>query len=409
MATPDRSADRMIDEHAALRFVVEGTAGETGQDFYAALVEKLAHVLDTCGAWVTEYLEERRHLRALAFWLEGERLDGLEYDIRGTACETAIDETRLVHIPDKLLTLYSGVPDGGEGQASLGRRMREMGVVSYLGVPLLGDDRRILGHLAVLDRRPMPRDERMVALFEIFATRALAEMRRLRLEAELREREEKLGQLVGSAMDGIVEFDGDGNITLMNAAAEKVFGGGAAGFVGRPFGGLLVPEAREKLEGLVRRLGASRAGERFVWIAGGLTARRTDGTEFPAEATLSRYDVRRRPFHALILRNVDDRLEAERTIHRLTAETEYLREEIRTERDFGSIIGESPAIARVLRDVENVATTDASVLITGETGTGKELFARAIHEASRRRGKPLITVNCAAVPANLIEREFFGH
>ena len=399
----------MIDEHAALRFVVEGTAGETGQGFYAALVEKLAHVLDTCGAWVTEYLEERRHLRALAFWLEGERLDGLEYDIRGTACETAIDETRLVHIPDNLLTLYSGVPDGGEGQASLGRRMREMGVVSYLGVPLLGDDRKVLGHLAVLDRRPMPRSDRMQALFEIFATRALAEMRRLRLEAELREREEKLGQLVGSAMDGIVEFDGDGRITLMNAAAEKVFGGEAAGFVGRPFGGLLVPEARDKLEGLVRRLGASPPGERFVWIAGGLTGRRTDGSEFPAEATLSRYDVRRSPFHALILRNVDDRLEAERTIHRLTAETEYLREEIRTERDYGSIIGESPAIARVLRDVGSVATTDASVLITGETGTGKELFARVIHEASRRRGKPLITVNCAAVPANLIESEFFGH
>ena len=77
-------------------------------------------MLDTCGAWVTEYLEERRHLRALAFWLEGERLDGLEYDIRGTACETAIDETRLVHIPDNLLTLYSGVPDGGEGQAIAG-------------------------------------------------------------------------------------------------------------------------------------------------------------------------------------------------------------------------------------------------------------------------------------------------
>ena len=228
-----------------------------------------------------------------------------------------------------------------------------MGVVSYLGVPLLGDDRKVLGHLAVLDRRPMPRDERMVRpCSEIFATRALAEMRRLRLEAELREREEKLGQLVGSAMDGIVEFDGDGNITLMNAAAEKVFGGAAAGFVGRPFGGLLVPEARDKLEGLVRRLGASPAGERFVWIAGRAdrAPRRRHASSRPRRRCRAT-TCAGAPFHALILRNVDDRLEAERTIHRLTAETEYLREEIRTERDFGSIIGESPAIARVLRDV----------------------------------------------------------
>jgi PAS domain S-box-containing protein len=403
----DPQGPRRIEELDALRAVVEGTAAETGHAFYGALVENLARVLDTCGAWVTEYFEETQRLRAIAFWLDGERLDGVEYDIAGTACETAIRETRLVHIPEHLLTLYAGLAKG-EGLASLSRRFREIGVESYLGVPLL-DDRRVIGHLAVLDRRPMPRDERMVALFEVFATRALAEMRRLRLESELREREEKLGRLVGSAMDGIVEFDGEGNVTLMNAAAEKIFGGAEARFTGRPFGGLLAPEGRHKLEGLVHRLARSPEGERFVWIAGGLTARRADGTEFPAEATLSRYEMRGRSFHTLILRNVDDRLQAERTIHRLTAESEYLREEIRTEHDFGAIIGESPAILRVLRDVESVAATDASVLITGETGTGKELFARAIHEAGRRRHKPLITVNCAAVPANLIESEFFGH
>jgi transcriptional regulator with GAF, ATPase, and Fis domain len=76
---------------------------------------------------------------------------------------------------------------------------------------------------------------------------------------------------------------------------------------------------------------------------------------------------------------------------------------------FDGILGQSESLRRVLEDVEQVAATDATVLILGETGTGKELVARAIHGASRRSDKPLITINCAAVPAALMESEFFGH
>ena len=390
---------RRIDELGALRSVVEGTAGETGQPFFAALVSNLARTLDTHGAWVTEYDEERRRLRALAFWFGGTWIDGFEYDITGTPCEKAVDEARLVHVPDRLLELYQGNPD----VATLA------GMVSYLGVPLLGEQRRVIGHLGVVDVRPLQRDERMLALFEVFAVRALAEIRRLRLEAELREREDKLARLVGSAMDGIIELDSELQVTLMNVAAERVFGCSTERIRGERFTLLLTAEAQGKLVTMIRQLDQYPEGQRSLWIGGGLMARRLDGSEFAAEATLSRFDMRRRPFYTLILRNVDDRLEAERQIERLTAQTEYLREEIKSQHNFDAIVGESPEIMRVLRDVERVAPTDASVLITGETGTGKELVARAIHNASARRDKPLITVNCAAVPASLIESEFFGH
>src|SRR5204863_1889538 len=77
--------------------------------------------------------------------------------------------------------------------------------------------------------------------------------------------------------------------------------------------------------------------------------------------------------------------------------------------NFEQIIGRSPALAKVLAEVGRVAPTDTTVLITGETGTGKELIARAVHSASRRRDKPLIKVNCAALPASLVESELFGH
>ena len=93
----------------------------------------------------------------------------------------------------------------------------------------------------------------------------------------------------------------------------------------------------------------------------------------------------------------------------LHKENVYLQEEIKSTHNFEEIIGEGPSIRAVLRSVEQVAPTDSTVLIQGETGTGKELIARAIHDLSRRRSRPLVRVNCAALPAGLVESELFGH
>jgi formate hydrogenlyase transcriptional activator len=90
-------------------------------------------------------------------------------------------------------------------------------------------------------------------------------------------------------------------------------------------------------------------------------------------------------------------------------ETAYLRQELDSLRGFDDIVGESPALRASLAQVVEVAPTDATVLLLGETGTGKDLFARALHQRSRRSGRPLISVNCAALPASLIESELFGH
>ena len=93
----------------------------------------------------------------------------------------------------------------------------------------------------------------------------------------------------------------------------------------------------------------------------------------------------------------------------LAKEKAYLEEEVRTEHHFGEIIGESPALRRVLKQVETVARTDSTVLIRGETGTGKELIARALHELSPRQGRTFVKLNCAAIPTGLLESELFGH
>jgi formate hydrogenlyase transcriptional activator len=94
---------------------------------------------------------------------------------------------------------------------------------------------------------------------------------------------------------------------------------------------------------------------------------------------------------------------------KLTSENLYLEDEIRSELSFEEIVGRSEALCRVLEQVKTVAPTDSTVLIYGETGTGKELIARAVHNLSARKSGPFVKVNCAAIPASLLESELFGH
>ncbi len=393
----DRTPLFDLDEDVALRTIFEGTAQETGERFFRALVENLAKALDVHGAMVTRCGVDKRDLNALAFWMDGEYVEDYKLEIAGTPCEQVIDKCCLIHFPDRLLELF---PSNSETMDS--------DLVSYLGMPLQDVDGRILGHMAVVDRRPLPAEPRIVAIFRIFAARAAAELQRLCCEAELREREDKLSRLVDSAMDAIVELDLGFRAGRMNSAAEKAFRCRANDVVGREFSRFLTEESRVKLASLIEKLESGPQDRQYLWIAGGLTICPSEGEPFAAEATLSRFESRRKSYFTLILRNVNDRLEAERKIQFLTDEAEYLKAEIKQLRHF-EIVGQSEPLRAVLRDVEQVAPTDATVLILGETGTGKELIARAIHAASRRCQQAFVRVNCAAVPAHLMESEFFGH
>jgi len=111
----------------------------------------------------------------------------------------------------------------------------------------------------------------------------------------------------------------------------------------------------------------------------------------------------------LAIRNAQLYREVERYRDRLERENAYLQEAIAEERGFEGIVGESPALRAVLRKVQQVAPVETTVLLTGETGTGKELIARALHQGSARRDRPLIKVNCGAIPQGVVESELFGH
>ena len=167
-------------EDDALSMILEGTAKVTGEAFFAALVENLSKAMDTHSAWVTEYIEETRQLRALAFWADGQLLTDFIIDQDGTPCGDVIEHSEFIHHTKNIDNVYPK-----------DFLLKKLKAVSYMGVPLWDTEQKVLGHLAVLDTRPLPEESRTLKIFQIFAARASAELQRIRVEQDIRKREEK--------------------------------------------------------------------------------------------------------------------------------------------------------------------------------------------------------------------------
>jgi PAS domain S-box-containing protein len=379
-----------------IRYLLEGTSSKTGQDFFRALVRSAAMAMDVAGVWITEYLAERKVLRSVAFWLNDRYIEDYEYKLAGTPCEVVIEKGALVHYPDRIIELFPNDAD-----------LKTLSAVSYAGVPLLKPDGTVLGHLSALDTKPLNLSPEVESVFRIFASRAAAEINRIRAESTIHESEDRFSRLFESAMDAIFELDENFRIQRANESAASIFAFPPESLANKRLTDLLSLSSAQKLSTVVDEL--KTRGQHFAWVPRGFDAVRSDGSQFPAEASVSRFDLSGRSRYSVILRNVEHQLAAESRLRELEQETAYLQSEIAQWQEGGEIVGNSPAIRAVVTAVHQVAPTLATVLIEGETGTGKELVARAIHQQSQRAGKPFIRVNCAAIPAALCESEFFGH
>jgi PAS domain S-box-containing protein len=288
------------------------------------------------------------------------------------------------------------------------RLLFDLGIESYLGVPLLDGDGRVLGHLAVFDERPMPAEPRRLFIFRIFATRAAVELERLRVEKQLVESERRYRELYEEAPNAYVAIGGDRRLLSVNHRATQLLDVPADELVDRPVLSLFADTAAGK----PRAEEALRAGFDGREISGWeLEMRRRDGTPLWVSVwmrPLRGADGRIPAVHSIWV-DITDRVRAEAERASLQQQNLYLQEELKSVHNFEEIVGRSPALLAVLDKVSRVAPTDATALITGETGTGKELVARAIHSHGQRAARPLIKVNCAALPAGLVESELFGH
>ncbi len=213
-----------LDEDTALRAILAGTATATGEQFFEALVKNLAQALGTHAASIDEYSEESQRLRFLAVWADEKFLwRGLEFDVRGTPCEPVIRERTIFHFPHDVQALFPSH-----------EALQQIGAASYMGVPLLGVNGKVLGTLAVLDKRPLPKEPRGIALLRIFADRAAAELQRLRAEAALREREERYRDLYDEAPIAYQSVGVDGRVRSANRRAAELFGYTMNELIGRP-------------------------------------------------------------------------------------------------------------------------------------------------------------------------------
>ncbi len=459
--TEQRDQARLETERALLQ-IEEGTAGETGGAFFRGLVLRLASALDVYVAFVAEFAGGPGRVRTLSLAIDGRLVDNIEYDLEGTPCfEVARGAMCHHHV-----RVAEDFPQD--------TMLAELGARGYLGAPLINHRGEVLGHLAIMDRRPITARDREFRIFRIFADRARVELERRRaedalastqraLEEEVRLRSwanermkrqlallyeanrtvsrnpgrEALAEQLAQVLKPYLPVDrlaifvatGDGSRLALYAVQKSSqqgllqpgqsypHEGTACGWVFQHRLTAVVQE-RQELAGrfpVTCDVASSEQVESMVALPllleerciGVLVLFAAAKDAYPeADVELLREIA---PVVAVGLDHCMASDEIARLQQRLEAHNLYLREEIAEVHNFQDIVGQSAAMRALREQIRRVAESDASVLVYGETGTGKELVARALHNGSRRARAHLVKVNCGALAPCLVESELFGH
>lgn len=425
-ATGQKDADRM------LRIISQGTSSVVGGDFFKSLAYHLVNTVGIRYAIITECANvAKTKLRTLVYIEREDFLDNFEYEVSGTPCELVM-QGKPYFCESSLEAIFP----------------KEQGIQSYFAVPIYLHDGEVVGHLAIFDTRPLKVTEQQLSILQIFANRAGAEMERKLSDMIIQENVARYHSLFEDSPIGLCEEDfsdvkryieklkSDYRTDLevifrdhpdeiwncwrqvkrlhANKSQVKLFDLHTQQEYFNYLQESFMPSAFKML--LLTYDSGQMTFEREIEIKTALGHKKCinvkrailPGCELDwSKSIISCVDTTEQKRNQ---ENLRDALSEVRLLkEKLEAENVYLQEEIKLDHNFEEIVCKSSALTKVLDKIQQVASTDAAVLILGESGTGKELIARAIHSTSNRNNRPLVKVNCAALPASLIESELFGH
>ncbi len=468
-----RSTSTQISSRWAERFayqsVLEITADKSGAELLRLVVRQLAEALGASHAFVAEFAGRPERVRTVAYWGDERWLDNVEFDLAGTPCSevvragvcTCVDDVQLRFPQDRGLQRIGARSYLGVALSSADGR--PIGHLAVLDRQPIADPEPGLSLLQLFAERARIELERIGAEHILRETLAdlhgalrdqQRETARVRSELDLAYHELAALLRIHRAVSRGLERDdlfGALAATLSPLIPTDRFGIEVPLEGGQLRGHLLTPEHGELPERTDAHVlpAAGTACDHVIRSGSVLTSTRRAEmrARFPTTFSVMTREgmqslcvlplrmgdeVRAALFfmaadegaYARVPRRLLDGIASAVAValehclihedlkalrDQLAAENAYLQEEIRDQHRFGEIVGRSDALLRTLRELELVAPTEATVLITGETGTGKELVARALHANSARAERPLIKVNCAAIPSGLVESELFGH
>ncbi len=451
----------------AFRPVVEATADKAGLDFMRHLVKNLAQSLNVEHAFVAEFAGAADMVQTIAFWSGDDWRPNVTYSLAGTPCERVVagelclykDDVQHLFPADSDLSAlnarsYLGVPlRGAQGQT--------LGHLATLDTRPMMEDPRGLALFDVFANRARVEMERLHAESVLVRAREDLEIRLESTTKNLAATKDDLSLAYGE-LQALLEINQSSTRHLRREDLFQALSQCVKPILAAHRFGIELPTGPETLRVHVLALDQPARGPMIEDFPSAGTACRWAQENRQWYVASSREELRQRfpmtfqvmerenmeslcalpllreerSFGALFFMSIEraayrsipvallERVasavavavdnctayeELAKLRDRLKAENAYLQDEIREEHNFREIVGRSPALSRVLTLVEQCAPTNASVLILGETGTGKEMIARAIHARSLRPDRAIVMVNCAAISAGLIESELFGH